>query len=79
MILEQFGKRFVMGFAGSNPKKWVTLFKSKGLFCIHKCVTIRHALSAQKLGVDLISLDGFEAAGHVGEGGARVVAREFEN
>ena len=54
--------------AGSSPAKFIPLFKSKGLFTIHKCVTVRHALSAQKLGVDLISLDGFEAAGHVGEG-----------
>merc|ERR1711991_836914 len=54
--------------AGSNPKKWVTLFKEAGLICIHKCVTIRHARSAERLGVDIISLDGFEAAGHFGEG-----------
>ena len=49
--------------AGSNPKKWVPLFKEAGLISIHKCVTIRHALSAEKLGVDIISLDGFECAG----------------
>ena len=54
--------------AGSSPKKWIPLFKNAGLITIHKCVTVRHALSAQKLGVDIISLDGFEAAGHVGEG-----------
>ena len=49
--------------AGSNPRKWIPLFKSAGLISIHKCVTIRHALSAEKLGVDIISLDGFECAG----------------
>jgi len=53
--------------AGSNPKKWVTLFREAGLITIHKCVAIRHALSAQKLGVSIISLDGFECAGHPGE------------
>lgn len=53
--------------AGSNPKKWVTMFKEAGLITIHKCVAIRHALSAEKLGVDIISLDGFECAGHPGE------------
>jgi len=53
--------------AGSNPKKWIPIFKKAGLICIHKCVTIRHALKAQKLGVDIISLDGFECAGHPGE------------
>jgi NAD(P)H-dependent flavin oxidoreductase YrpB (nitropropane dioxygenase family) len=35
---------------------------------IHKCTTIRHALSAQRLGVDFISINGFEAAGHIGDG-----------
>lgn len=53
--------------AGSNPKTWVPLFKKAGIKVIHKCVTIRHALSAEKLGVDVISLDGFECAGHPGE------------
>merc|ERR1711920_1036338 len=53
--------------AGNNPKKWISLFKGAGLISIHKCVAIRHALSAEKLGVDIISLDGFECAGHPGE------------
>lgn len=53
--------------AGSNPKKWVTMFKKAGLISIHKCIAIRHALSAERLGVDIISLDGFECAGHPGE------------
>eukprot|EP00127_Corallochytrium_limacisporum_P002088 Clim_evm2s103 gene=Clim_evmTU2s103 len=53
--------------AGSSPKKWIPLFKQAGLTCIHKCTTVRHSLSAQKLGVDIISLDGFECAGHPGE------------
>jgi len=54
--------------AGSNPKKWITMFKNAGLITIHKCVTIRHALSAQRMGVDIVSLDGMECAGHPGEG-----------
>lgn len=53
--------------AGNDPKKWVGMFKSAGLITIHKCVTIRHAQSAERLGVDIISLDGFECAGHPGE------------
>jgi NAD(P)H-dependent flavin oxidoreductase YrpB (nitropropane dioxygenase family) len=54
--------------AGSNPAEWIAAFKQAGIITIHKCVTIRHAISAQKLGVDIISLDGFECAGHPGEG-----------
>lgn len=57
----------VVETAGSNPKKWIPLFKKAGLTTIHKCVAVRHALSAERLGVDIISLDGFECAGHPGE------------
>jgi hypothetical protein len=57
----------VVETAGSNPKKWISLFKGAGLVTIHKCVTVRHALAAEKLGVDIVSLDGFECAGHPGE------------
>ena len=55
--------------AGSNPKKWIKMFQAAGIITIHKCVTIRHALSAERMGVDIISLDGMECAGHPGEGG----------
>lgn len=54
--------------AGSNPQPWIRMFRAAGILTIHKCVTIRHALSAQRMGVDIISLDGFECAGHPGEG-----------
>lgn len=47
---------------------FVDLFKSKGRVVIHKCTSVRHAKSAQRMGVDMISLDGFECAGHPGEG-----------
>jgi len=53
--------------AGNNPKKWVKMFKEAGLICIHKCVAVRHALSAERIGVDIISLDSMECGGHPGE------------
>jgi len=65
VIIEEGVK--VVETAGSNPKKWITLFKNAGLITIHKCVAIRHAVSAEKLGVDIVSLDGFECGGHPGE------------
>jgi len=58
----------VVETAGSNPKKWVTMFKEAGCISIHKCVTIRHAKAAEKMGVDILSIDAFECAGHPGEG-----------
>ncbi|CAE6472233.1 unnamed protein product [Rhizoctonia solani] len=56
----------------------IKFFKSQGCFVIHKCTTIRHAQSAQKMGVDFLSIDGFECAGHPGEediGGLVLLAR----
>jgi nitronate monooxygenase len=57
----------VVETAGNNPKKWAELFHKHGIIHIHKCIAIRHALSAQKCGVDILSVDGFECAGHPGE------------
>jgi NAD(P)H-dependent flavin oxidoreductase YrpB (nitropropane dioxygenase family) len=53
--------------AGLNPAEHVADFKSHGLIVIHKCTAVRHAVSAQRMGVDIVSIDGFECAGHPGE------------
>jgi NAD(P)H-dependent flavin oxidoreductase YrpB (nitropropane dioxygenase family) len=53
--------------AGDNPGPVVQQLKDSKCIVIHKVTTIRHALSAVKLGVDFLSIDGFECAGHVGE------------
>ena len=53
--------------AGNSPKEFIELFKSNGVKILHKCTTVRHALSAERNGVDAISIDGFECAGHPGE------------
>lgn len=53
--------------AGNKPQEHVEAFKAHGLTVIHKCTAVRHALSAERMGVDIISIDGFECAGHPGE------------
>ena len=53
--------------AGHNPQEHVAHFKAHGITVVHKCTAVRHALSAQRMGVDAISIDGFECAGHPGE------------
>ena len=53
--------------AGNNPSKWMPLLKDNGIKVIHKCTTVRHALKAQTIGVDALSIDGFECGGHPGE------------
>lgn len=57
----------VVETAGNKPHQIVKALKEHGIIVIHKCVAIRHALSAQRMGVDIISIDGFECAGHPGE------------
>jgi NAD(P)H-dependent flavin oxidoreductase YrpB (nitropropane dioxygenase family) len=57
----------VVETAGSNPKEHVDDFKAHGIKVIHKATSVRHALKAQSLGVDAVSIDGFECAGHPGE------------
>lgn len=53
--------------AGSAPGEHIATFKQAGIKVLHKCTSVRHALSAERLGVDAISIDGFECAGHPGE------------
>ncbi|MET9214784.1 MULTISPECIES: NAD(P)H-dependent flavin oxidoreductase [unclassified Nocardia] len=53
--------------AGGNPRPHLPTFKAAGVKVIHKAVTVRHALKAEQLGVDAVSIDGFECAGHPGE------------
>src|SRR3984893_8580779 len=53
--------------AGNSPKQFIERFKQHGVVIVHKCTTVRHALSAERDGVDIVSIDGFECAGHPGE------------
>lgn len=53
--------------AGNSPGPIIKQLKEQNVVILHKCTTIRHAQSAVKLGVDFLSIDGFECAGHVGE------------
>jgi nitronate monooxygenase len=53
--------------AGNSPKEFIGKLKEHGLTVVHKCTSVRHALSAERYGVDVVSIDGFECAGHPGE------------
>ncbi|MDE4921562.1 NAD(P)H-dependent flavin oxidoreductase [Cupriavidus metallidurans] len=53
--------------AGNSPKDFIARFKAAGMTIVHKCTTVRHALSAERNGVDIVSIDGLECAGHPGE------------
>jgi len=53
--------------AGNNPQRWMPMLKEAGLTIIHKCTSVRHALKAESIGCDAVSVDGFECGGHPGE------------
>lgn len=53
--------------AGRNPEKYMPQLKAAGIKVIHKCTSVRHALTAERIGVDALSVDGFECGGHPGE------------
>jgi nitronate monooxygenase len=53
--------------AGRNPEPYLPVFKAAGAKVIHKCTSVRHAVKAEKIGCDAVSVDGFECAGHPGE------------
>lgn len=53
--------------AGRSPEPFMPAFKEAGVKVIHKCTSVRHAVKAEKVGCDAVSVDGFECAGHPGE------------
>lgn len=57
----------IMETAGRSPQDFMPLFKANGVRVIHKCTSVRHALKAERIGCDAVSVDGFECAGHPGE------------
>jgi nitronate monooxygenase len=57
----------VVETAGRNPVQVMPHLKDAGIKVIHKCTSVRHALKAQEIGCDAVSVDGFECGGHPGE------------
>lgn len=53
--------------AGRNPEPYMGLFKSAAIKVIHKCTAVRYARTAERIGCDMVSIDGFECGGHPGE------------
>jgi len=53
--------------AGRSPEKYLPAMKAAGIKIIHKCTSVRHALTAERIGCDAVSVDGFECGGHPGE------------
>lgn len=65
-VIVEEGVRFVET-AGRNPSAVLPHLKDAGVKVIHKCTSVRHAVKAESIGCDAVSIDGFECAGHPGE------------
>ncbi len=50
--------------SGMSPKALVPAIKDAGMVLIHKVPTVRHAVTAERVGADLVSIVGWEAGGH---------------
>ncbi|MEX2475785.1 NAD(P)H-dependent flavin oxidoreductase [Marinobacter sp.] len=57
----------VVETAGRSPEQYMPQLKAAGIKVIHKCTSVRHALKAEAIGCDAVSVDGFECGGHPGE------------
>jgi len=57
----------VVETAGRSPEAYMPQMKAAGIKVIHKCTSVRHALKAERIGCDAVSVDGFECGGHPGE------------
>jgi len=66
-VIIESGVKIVETAAGVSPREHWDDLRAHGVTIIHKCTSVRHALSAERAGVDIVSIDGFECAGHPGE------------
>lgn len=57
----------IMETSGRLPEALMPMMKAAGMLVVHKCTCVRHAVKAQSIGCDAVIIDGFDAAGHVGE------------
>lgn len=65
-VIIESGVKFVET-AGRSPEPYLPALKDGGVKVIHKCTSVRHALKAERIGCDAVSVDGFECGGHPGE------------
>lgn len=57
----------IMETAGNITPEVIATAKAASVKIVHKCVAVRHALAAERRGVDVVSIDSFECAGHPGD------------
>jgi NAD(P)H-dependent flavin oxidoreductase YrpB (nitropropane dioxygenase family) len=73
VILEE-GVQVVETSGRRPPDDILERLKDAGVKMMHKCASVRHTLSAQKAGVDVVTVFGTEGGGHIGELGLSTMA-----
>jgi nitronate monooxygenase len=66
-VLLQEGVRIVETSGHRPPADLYARLKAGGITVMHKCVSVRHAVSAQVAGADVVTVFGSEGGGHIGE------------
>lgn len=66
-VIIQEGVKVVETAGGPAATPIIKMLRAKDVYVIHKCTTIRHARTAARVGANMLSIDGFECAGHPGE------------
>jgi putative enoyl-[acyl-carrier-protein] reductase II len=56
----------VVETAGGSPEPFIQKLKKEGIKVIHKVPAVRYAKTAESLGVDAVTIVGFECGGHPG-------------
>ncbi len=52
--------------AGTSPEEFLPAIHAGGALLVHKCPSVRHAVTAERIGVDAVCLVGMEEGGHPG-------------
>ena len=64
-LIAKEGIRFVET-SGRNPEAYLPMLKAAGITVLHKVPSVRYAIKAQSVGVDMVSIVGAECGGHPG-------------
>ena len=64
-LIAEEGVRFVET-SGRSPERFMPMLKDAGIHVLHKVPSVRYAIKAQSLGVDMVSIVGAECGGHPG-------------
>jgi NAD(P)H-dependent flavin oxidoreductase YrpB (nitropropane dioxygenase family) len=66
-VIVEEGIKVAETAGGPQAVPIIQYLRKHNVYVIHKCTSVRHAKTAQRIGANMLSIDGFECAGHPGE------------